>query len=119
MTATAHDDLQAIFSWAVSACRALGAQSELARVQAAAARIRETLSYLDYDVETTTNAFHKVKAERDQARVSITTLQAERDALRDALADLVRLKDGPRDLAYYQQKHAAWERARAALDGKG
>jgi len=33
-----------------------------------------------------------------------------------ALADLVRLKDGPRDDAYRAAKDAAWDRARAALD---
>lgn len=34
---------------------------------------------------------------------------------REALADLVRLKDGPRDDAYRAEKDAAWDRARHAL----
>lgn len=35
--------------------------------------------------------------------------------LRDALARLVRLKDGPRDENYRLQKDFAWEAARSAL----
>lgn len=34
---------------------------------------------------------------------------------REALAELVRLKDGPRDEAYAAAKEAAWEAARKAL----
>lgn len=36
-------------------------------------------------------------------------------ALRRVLAELVDLKDGPRDSAYYERKPAAWEEARALL----
>jgi hypothetical protein len=42
-------------------------------------------------------------------------LRAENEALRDALAELVRLKDGPRDDAYRAAKDAAWDAGRAAL----
>jgi hypothetical protein len=38
------------------------------------------------------------------------------DPVYDALAELVRLKDGPRDDAYRATKDAAWEAARAALN---
>ena len=39
-------------------------------------------------------------------------------ALRRALRELVDLKDGPRDSAYYERKDAAWQAARdALLDG--
>jgi hypothetical protein len=37
------------------------------------------------------------------------------DGLREALAHLVALKDGPRDLRYYQTRDAAWRAAREAL----
>jgi hypothetical protein len=38
-----------------------------------------------------------------------------RDRYRAALAELVRLKDGPRDDAYRAAKDAAWQAARDAL----
>lgn len=41
--------------------------------------------------------------------------EAERDKARRALRDLVRLKDGPRDSAYYDKKPLAWAKARAAV----
>jgi hypothetical protein len=40
---------------------------------------------------------------------------AERDTYRAALAELVRLKDGPRNDAYQRDKPLAWARARALL----
>lgn len=43
--------------------------------------------------------------------------EAERDRLREVLAELVRLKDGPRDDAYRAAKDAAWDAARDALKG--
>jgi hypothetical protein len=39
----------------------------------------------------------------------------ELEETREALAELVRLKDGPRDDAYRAAKDAAWERAREVL----
>jgi hypothetical protein len=39
------------------------------------------------------------------------------DRCRAALAELVRLKDGPRDAAYRAAKDAAWQAAREALRG--
>lgn len=44
--------------------------------------------------------------------------EAERDALRAVLSELVRLKDGPRDDAYRAAKDTAWERAREALGAR-
>jgi hypothetical protein len=44
-------------------------------------------------------------------------LEAENAWLREALAELVRLKDGPRDDAYRAAKDAAWQAARDALGG--
>jgi hypothetical protein len=41
--------------------------------------------------------------------------KSEHDRVRSALAELVRLKDGPRDDAYRGAKDAAWDAARAAL----
>ena len=41
---------------------------------------------------------------------------AERDALWEALAELVRLKDGPRDDAYRAAKDAAWDVARGLVE---
>lgn len=49
----------------------------------------------------------------------VRALIAERDEARAALADLVRLKDGPRDAAYETAKPAAWSRARAFLAADG
>lgn len=42
-------------------------------------------------------------------------LEAKCDRYRDALAELVRLKDGPRDEAYERDKPKAWQAAREAL----
>ena len=42
-------------------------------------------------------------------------LAEEHAAIRRALRELVDLKDGPRDSAYYERKDAAWQAARAAL----
>lgn len=42
-------------------------------------------------------------------------LQAERDAYRYVLEELVRLKDGPRGELYERDKPAAWQAARDAL----
>lgn len=42
-------------------------------------------------------------------------LYRERNDYCAALAELVRLKDGPRDEAYRTSKDAAWERARELL----
>lgn len=38
---------------------------------------------------------------------------------REALSELVRLKDGPRDEEYERQKELAWERARRVLEEGG
>jgi hypothetical protein len=48
----------------------------------------------------------------------IEELQAERDRYRDALSELVRLKDGPRDDAYRNAKDTAWDTARKVLKGE-
>jgi hypothetical protein len=56
--------------------------------------------------------------EDDEGLYVEVVLAADLDALleaRAALADLVRLKDGPRDDAYRVQKDAAWDRGRNAL----
>jgi hypothetical protein len=47
----------------------------------------------------------------------VLELAREVDELRAALAELVRLKDGPRDDAYRASKDAAWQAARDALGG--
>ena len=74
-----------------------------------------------------TDAAHRVRAmerfhEAKDRLASADTPTRERDAarrdadnLREALAELVLLKDGPRDEHYRATKDAAWERARAAL----
>jgi len=41
--------------------------------------------------------------------------EAERVRLREALTELVALKDGPRDEDYYRRKPLAWQKAREAL----
>lgn len=46
----------------------------------------------------------------------IYALKAENERLRAALAELVRLKDGPRDDAYAEAKPKAWQAARDALE---
>jgi hypothetical protein len=51
---------------------------------------------------------------RDAIRAAMTALD-EATRLRLALAELVRLKDGPRDDAYRAGKDAAWQRARDLL----
>lgn len=53
-------------------------------------------------------------ADQPTAPVPGPTRAAE--GLRAVLADLVRLKDGPRNDAYRAEKEAAWDRARAALE---
>jgi hypothetical protein len=50
--------------------------------------------------------------EAGQARPGDCVPSPDVDALREALSELVRLKDGPRDDAYRRDKDAAWERAR-------
>lgn len=55
--------------------------------------------------------------ERRSHELTALDVGGQRDELRDALADLVRLKDGPRDDAYRQKKDAAWDRARTLLAG--
>ena len=44
----------------------------------------------------------------------VEPLLAEKDAAEAALAELVRLKDGPRDAAYEEAKPYAWAQARRA-----
>jgi hypothetical protein len=46
---------------------------------------------------------------------TLNELRAEVERLRAALAELVALKDGPRDAEYEKAKPVAWERARRAL----
>lgn len=46
---------------------------------------------------------------------AVTALQDENAELRAALVELVRLKNGPRDDAYYHDREHAWAAARAAL----
>lgn len=45
----------------------------------------------------------------------VEPLLAEKDAAEAALAELVRLKDGPRDAAYEEAKPYAWAQARLVL----
>lgn len=49
----------------------------------------------------------------------IGALGQQRDLLRDALTELVDLKDGPRDAAYEAKKPEAWRNARLALGRPG
>lgn len=56
-------------------------------------------------------ALQAVPAARDES----VRLHAEHDALRSALALLVRLKDGPRDDTYEVAKPLAWQAAREVL----
>jgi hypothetical protein len=51
----------------------------------------------------------------DARAQAIYRLREENERLREALAELVRLKDGPRDDAYRAAKDAAWDRARDVL----
>jgi hypothetical protein len=44
-----------------------------------------------------------------------TPVQKATDSIRDALALLVQLKDGPRDQVYYDTRDEAWQSAREAL----
>ena len=48
------------------------------------------------------------------AREAVAAVNGESE-VREALAELVRLKDGPRDEAYERDKPLAWERARIVL----
>lgn len=52
---------------------------------------------------------------RTAVRGALSALE-EADEIRRALAELVRLKDGPRDAAYRAAKDAAWEHARHLLN---
>lgn len=52
-----------------------------------------------------------LEAERDRYRAA----ERECDSYREVLAELVRLKDGPRDAAYERDKPKAWQAARDAL----
>lgn len=60
-----------------------------------------------------------VVASKDAAIRERELVERENVALRTALAELVRLKDGPRNDAYRAAKDAAWEAGRKALRGKG
>jgi hypothetical protein len=51
------------------------------------------------------------------ALAALAAVAAELAATREALAELVRLKDGPRDAEYDLLKPAAWAAARAVLAG--
>lgn len=51
----------------------------------------------------------------DLPRSRYEEMRDERDRYRQALEDLVLLKDGPRGEAYERAKPAAWARARALL----
>jgi hypothetical protein len=57
------------------------------------------------------------KWSRPEHEQRIERLEAENARLREALAELVCLKDGPRDDAYRAAKDAAWQAARDALGG--
>lgn len=50
------------------------------------------------------------------ACAKVAEVTRERDQARAVLAELVRLKDGPRGAEYDIAKPAAWERARALLN---
>jgi hypothetical protein len=52
---------------------------------------------------------------RAALEAALPHLVPQSDMLRSALADLVWLKDGPRDDDYYKAKDAAWQAARDAL----
>jgi chromosome segregation ATPase len=93
--------------------------------------LRDRMEDLQTALTVTRNAAERRGQQRDDAvflvntlREEISDLRAERDALRERLAEvegalrqLVDLKDGPRDSAYYASKDAAWGAARAALSG--
>lgn len=49
-------------------------------------------------------------------REYLVALQTRLFDAESALAELVRLKDGPRDDAYRRDKEIAWQRARAVLE---
>jgi len=56
--------------------------------------------------------------EPDEWRVVRFRLATRISDLEGVLAELVRLKDGPRDNAYRAAKDAAWDAARRALNGR-
>jgi hypothetical protein len=48
---------------------------------------------------------------------ALRAIIAQRDALQAAATELLRLKDGPRDDDYREQKPAAWDALRCAVNG--
>jgi predicted DNA-binding protein len=70
---------------------------------------REVLDYLHEHTSLCAGA------DTCEVRIAIEPLVDETEQLRDALSELVRLKDGPRDDAYRAEKDAVWEAARTAL----
>jgi hypothetical protein len=74
------------------------------------------------DTARATTGYDFVSRQRDEMRAERDAAIEERDRYRDqrrrvveALVELVRLKDGPRDDAYRAAKDAAWERARSVV----
>lgn len=66
-------------------------------------------------LDATAQALEDAEADRDAARAELSAVRDRLDRHRAALAELVRLKDGPRDAAYERDKPVAWTEARAAL----
>lgn len=51
----------------------------------------------------------------DELQAKLAAVERERDELREALRELVDLKDGPRDADYERRKPLAWQAGRDAL----
>jgi hypothetical protein len=73
----------------------------LAEAQAKAATLREQRDW--------------ARQENDDLRAALAEVQDDRARLLAALAELVALKDGPRDDRYLARKDWAWEQARRAV----
>jgi len=69
----------------------------------------------EFDAIRERSDWYLALADRLDADGRLPGLSAASTARAEVLAELVRLKDGPRDAAYERDKPIAWARARAVL----